>query len=134
MSELAEYIDFGVRKITAKTVESFREHLPQLQIKTVEIQAPNEPHLVQQIEFLTRYVEDCADNVWKDYPYITFAEALFALMYLLRGVDIIPDLIPDIGYADDSSLIRAVLSRSEAHFLAYAEANKLDWSKITTKA
>jgi uncharacterized membrane protein YkvA (DUF1232 family) len=134
MSELSEYIEFGARKISPVSVEAFRQHLPQLQIKTVEIDAPKQPHLVRQIEFLTRYVEDCADGVWKDYPYVTFAEALFALMYLLRGVDIIPDMIPDIGYADDSSLMRAVLSRSEPHFLVYAEANNLDWAKITTKA
>ncbi len=134
MSDLSEYIDHGIRKITPRTVEEFRANLPRLQLKTVEIEAPRQPHLTKQIDFLTRFVEDCADGVWSDYPYVTFAEALFALMYLLRGVDIIPDMIPEIGYADDSSLTRAVLSRSEAHLMAYAEANGLDWSQITTEA
>ncbi len=133
MSALSEYIDFGTRKITPKSVEMFRRLLPQLQLKTVEIEAPQQPHLVRQIEFLTRFVEDCADNVWKDYPFVTFAEALFALMYLLRGVDIIPDMIPEIGYSDDSSLVRGVLSRSEKHFTEYAEANSLAWESVTTE-
>jgi uncharacterized membrane protein YkvA (DUF1232 family) len=134
MSDLSEYIDHGIRKITPRTVEAFRKQLPRLQFKTVEIEAPQQPHLVEQIDFLTRFVEDCADGAWSDYPYVTFAEALFALMYLLRGVDIIPDMIPEIGYADDSSLMRSVLSRSKNHFIAYAQANKLDWSEITTEA
>ncbi len=134
MSDLAEYIDHGIRKVTPRSVESFRRHLPELQLKMVEIDAPKHPHLFRQLEFLTRFVEDCADGEWKDYPFVTFAEALFALAYVQRGIDIIPDMIPGIGYADDSSLVRAVLVRSELHYSAYAEANKIAWDEVSTEA
>ena len=120
--------------MTPRSVESFRRHLPALQLKIIEIHAPKQPHLVAQVEFLARFVEDVADGVWQEAPYVTFAEALFALAYLLKGVDIIPDSLPDIGYSDDSEIIRTVLQRCEACFEHYAQVNKLEWKQITTKA
>ncbi len=134
MNELEEYISHGSRKMSGRDLEGFREHLPALQLKLIEIHAPKQPHLIKQVELLIRFVEDVADGVWKSAPYVTLAEALFALDYLLKGVDIIPDSIPGIGYSDDSGIVRSILARSEAHFEEYCAANNLHWERITTKA
>lgn len=132
MDEVTEFIEAGARKMTPKSVESFRNHLPDIHFKMASIDAPECPHLVPQIEFLTRFVEDFADGVWKESPYVTCAEALFALSYLLKGVDVIPDSLPGIGFSDDSAIIREVLARSQPEFERYARANNLDWSAVTT--
>lgn len=131
VDEVTAYILNGSRKITPKSVSGFRGRLPGIHFKMASIKAPEFPHLVAQIEFLARFAEDCADGVWNEAPYVTFAEALFALSYLLKDVDVIPDTLPDIGFADDSEIIRTVLARSESVFKRYAEANNLDWSAVT---
>jgi len=40
------------------------------------------------------------------------AEAVVALNYLLKGIDLIPDSIPEIGMTDDARLVARVLARN----------------------
>ncbi len=132
MDYITEYIEKGSRSMTPRSVESFRKLLPDIQFKMTSIDAPKYPHLMSQIEFLTRFVEDFADGVWKESSFVAYAESLFALSYLLKEVDVIPDSLPDIGFSDDSAIIRAVLSRAESEFQRYAQASNIDWTLITT--
>ena len=97
------------------------------------MKAPKFPHLVDQLEFLADAVEDCAEGAYKDLPYFAFAQAVFALTYAHKKVDVIPDLIPNLGRADDSSVVRAVLIQNEKAFGKYAESRGFNWSKITSQ-
>ena len=58
-------------------------------------------------------------------------ETAFALGYAAKETDVIPDLIPEIGYADDSIIARTVLSRHEDIFRDYCRFRKIRWSKIS---
>ena len=77
-------------------------------------------------------MEDFAEGAYKDLPFYAVAQAVFALMYAHKKVDIIPDLIPNLGRADDSSVVRAVIIQNEKVFAAYAVSQGFDWSKITS--
>ena len=101
-------------------------------VEFTQITAPRFPHLVDQLEFLADAVEDSFEGVYKDLPYVAFAEAVFALTYAHKKVDIIPDLIPNTGRADDSSVVRAVLIQNERAFAVYAATQNFDWSRITS--
>ena len=59
-------------------------------------------------------------------------EAIFALTYAHKKVDIIPDFLHDLGRADDSSIVRAVLIQNEKALAKYASAQGLDWARITS--
>jgi uncharacterized membrane protein YkvA (DUF1232 family) len=61
------------------------------------------------------------------------AEALFGLMYLLKGTDIIPDDLPG-GFADDSAVLRAVLSGHGEEFNRYAAHAGISFSRISLEA
>ena len=88
--------------------------------------------LVDQLEFLADAAEDFAEGAYKDLPYWAFAQAIFALTYAHKKVDVIPDLIPELGRADDSSVVRAVLIKNEKFFAKYAALQGVNWSKITS--
>jgi uncharacterized membrane protein YkvA (DUF1232 family) len=114
-------------------VEKVLRQLPLWKVEFTQIQAPLFPHLVDQLEFLADAVEDFAECAYKELPYYAVAQALFALTYAHKKVDIIPDIIPNSGRADDSSVVRAVLIQNEKAFAQYATAQGFDWSKITTE-
>jgi uncharacterized membrane protein YkvA (DUF1232 family) len=57
---------------------------------------------------------------------------VFALTYAHKKIDLIPDLMPNLGRADDSSVVRAVLIQNEKSFARYAEAMGNNWNKITS--
>lgn len=132
MAEFAEYVNHGASLVTPRVVESVIRQLPIWKIEFTQINAPKFPHLVDQLEFLADAVEDHAEGAYKDLPYYAVAQAVFALTYAHKKVDVIPDLIPNLGRADDSSVVRAVLIQNERTFAKYAEVMGLNWSRVTS--
>jgi uncharacterized membrane protein YkvA (DUF1232 family) len=133
MPEFAEYVNHGASLVTPRVVESVLRQLPIWKVEFTQINAPKFPHLVDPVEFLADAVEDFAEGAYKDLPYFAVAQAVFALTYAHKKVDVIPDLIPNLGRADDSSVVRAVLIQNERAFARYAEVMGLNWSRITSK-
>lgn len=133
MSEFAEYVNHGASRVTPALLQRVVRQLPTWKLEFTQIAAPKFPHLVDQLEFLADAVEDFAEGAYQDLPYYAAAQAVFALTYAHKKVDIIPDLIPNSGRADDSSVVRAVLIQNEAAFSAYAEWSGLEWRKVTSQ-
>ena len=133
MAEFVDYVNHGAARITPRIVEQVLRHLPLWKVEFTQINAPRFPHLVDQLEFLANAVEDSAEGAYKDLPYYALAQAVFALTYAHRKVDIVPDVIPDVGRGDDSSVVRAVLLQNEKAFAKYAESQSVNWTKITSR-
>ncbi|HCZ02019.1 MAG TPA: hypothetical protein DHV39_01215 [Verrucomicrobiales bacterium] len=133
MAEFVRFVNNGASLITPAVVEKVIRKLPVWKAEFTQIDAPKYPHLVDQLEFLADAVEDCYEGVYKELPYFAMAEAVFALTYAQRQVDIIPDSIVDLGHADDSSVVRAVIMQNERAFEKYAKSQGISWQRITVK-
>src|SRR6185295_16096903 len=133
MSEFAAYVNHGASLVTPRVVEQVLRQLPLWKMEFTQIRAPKFPHLVDQLEFLADAVEDSAEGAYKDLPFYAVAQAVFALTYAHKKVDVIPDLIPNLGRADDSSVVRAVLIQNEKWFAKYAAAMGVNWAEITSQ-
>lgn len=134
MSDIHEFVLRGGQKITVGHTDAFRRKLPFLKVKAETMETDDFPHLSEQTRFLVRYVEDVLDNVYASDDLSAVAEAVFALGYLLKDVDIIPDTIPSAGYADDSAVLRAVLDSHVPEFRQFAKAANLDFDKLSLSA
>src|SRR3974390_732540 len=132
MPEIVEFVNRGAGSITPAIVEKVLRHLPQWKLEFTQIYEPLFPHLVDQLDFLANAVEDTAEGAYKDLPYVAFAQAAFALLYSHKKVGIIPDSVLNLGRADDSSVVRAVLIQNEKAFALYAASQNLDWNKVTS--
>ncbi len=133
MSEFVAYVNHGASLITPRIVDQVLRQLPFWKVEFTQINAPKYPHLVDQLEFLADAVEDFAEGAYKDLPYCAVAQAVFALTYAHKKVDVIPDLLPTLGRADDSSVVRAVLIQNEKCFAKYAASQGFDWAQITSQ-
>ena len=133
MAEIVEFVNRGAATITPGIVEKVLRHLPQWKLEFTQIYEPLFPHMVDQLEFLADAVEDTAEGAYKDLPYLAFAQSVFALIYAHKKVGIIPDTVANLGRADDSSVVRAVLIQNEKAFAIYAASQNLEWSKITSQ-
>ncbi len=133
MAEIVEFVNRGAASITPAVVEKLLRHLPQWKLEFTQIYEPLFPHLVDQLDFLANTVEDVAEGAYKDLPYLAFAQSVFALVYSHKKVGIIPDSVLNLGRADDSSVVRAVLIQNEKAFGLYAAAQGIEWSKITSQ-
>lgn len=133
MPEIVDYVRRGAAKITPSVVEVLLRKLPLWRAEFTQINAPKYPHLATQLEFLANAVEDSAEGAYKELPYVALAEAVFALAYAHKKVDLIPDSNELFGRADDSSVVRAVLIQHEKAFAQYAAGQGVDWVRITSK-
>ena len=134
MPEIAKFVNGGAAAITPALAENVLRHLPQWKLEFTQISAPKFPHLVDQLEFLADAVEDAVEGAYKELPYVAVAQAVFALIYAHKKTGIIPGAILDLGRADDSSVVRAVLIQNEKAFAIYAGKQGVDWRKITSQA
>ena len=133
MPEIAKFVNGGAGSITPAIAEKVVRQLPQWKLEFTQIYEPLFPHLVDQLEFLADVVEDSAEGAYQDLPYTAFAQAVFALIYSHKKVGIIPDTVLNLGRADDSSVVRAVLIQNEKAFAIYAASQNVEWSKITSQ-
>ncbi len=133
MAEVAEFVNHGAATITPSVVEQVVRHLPHWKLEFSQINAPQFPHLVDQLEFLANAVEDAADGTYKNLPFYAMAHATFALIYAHKKFGIIPDSLMDFGKADDSVVVRAALIQNQKAFELYAAVQGEDWSKVTSR-
>ncbi|MGA2245450.1 MAG: hypothetical protein ABSH48_10655 [Verrucomicrobiota bacterium] len=133
MSEIAKFVNRGSASITPAIAEKVLRLLPQWKLEFTQINAPKFPHLVDQLEFLADAVEDAVDGAYKDLPFVGVAQAVFALIYAHKKTGMIPETVLELGRADDSSVVRAVLIQNEREFAVYAGKQGVDWCKITSQ-
>ncbi|HEY5044007.1 MAG TPA: hypothetical protein VIK53_18700 [Verrucomicrobiae bacterium] len=133
MSEIAKFVNRGATAITPYVAESVLRHLPQWKLEFTQINAPKFPHLVDQLEFLADAVEDAIEGAYKELPFVAIAQSVFALLYAHKKMGVIPESVLELGRADDSSVVRAVLIQNETAFAVYAGTQGVDWRKITSQ-
>ncbi|MGF1678513.1 MAG: hypothetical protein ACFCUX_04890 [Candidatus Methylacidiphilales bacterium] len=131
MSEIVTFLQKGASRVTPAQVDRMLRELPLLKAEFAQIDDPKFPHLVEQLNFLAEYVEDFAEKKLPHVSYCSITEAVFALIYAHRVIDLIPDSVEEFGHLDDSVVTRAALIRHENEFRAYAESRGLDWAQIT---
>ena len=133
MPEIAKFLNNGAASITPAVAQDVLRHLPQWKLEFTQINAPKFPHLVDQLEFLADAVEDAMEGAYKELPFVAVAQAVFALLYAHKKMGIIPGAILELGRADDSSVVRAVLIQNEKDFAIYAGKQGVDWRQITSQ-
>ena len=133
MPEIVDFVNRGAAAITPAVVDKVLRHLPQWKLEFTQINDPMFPHLADQLEFLADAVEDSAEGEYKELPYYALAQATYALIYAHKKIGIIPDSVLNLGRADDSAVVRAVLIQNEKAFAIFAAKQDLNWAEITSQ-
>lgn len=132
MSIISDYVVQGGQSITAGQVDVFRSHLAAYKLKAETLEADGLPLLRQQSSFLLRFIEDVLDEVYVSEDFFALTEAIFAIRYLAKGVDIIPDALPD-GFSDDAEVLQSVLEGHEPEFRKYCSQNSIAFDPMLKK-
>lgn len=61
--------------------------------------------LINQIKLLLEMVRDYRIGAYRDIPWYSIAMAVASVLYFVNPFDIIPDIIPLLGYVDDAFVI-----------------------------
>src|ERR1700759_5757165 len=133
MPEIADFLNRGAASITPAIADKVLRALPQWKEEFTQISEPLFPHLGSQLDFLANALEDSVEGAYKELPYSAIAQATFALLYAHKKVGIIPDAVLNLGRADDSSVVRAVLIQNEKAGAMDAASYDLEWGRVTSQ-
>src|ERR1700741_1801331 len=120
--DLEKFILKGARRITPANLGRLIRQVPEIRLMATQV--TEFPQLPDQVEFLAQLIEDFYSGLSPAMPYTAIAEAAFALSYLRKGIDIIPDSISGVGYADDAWIINLVFETYKPPFLDHVLARK----------
>src|SRR5574344_1505920 len=62
----------------------------------------------EEFKLLWNLLVDYHRGVYRDVPWKFIAAAGFAVLYLVNPLDVIPDVLPVVGYLDDASIFALV--------------------------
>lgn len=75
--------------------------------------------LLDDGQLLLQLVRDAWDGTYRQLPRWTLSATVFALLYVLNPLDLIPDALPGIGVMDDAALVSLCLVLIEQDLLTY---------------
>lgn len=135
-SEFVEFIENGANNLTPAALQQIVANLQEIRKKTGELNPIDFPHAPAQFGFLTDVVEAFAQKLppHEEVPYRAVMEAAFALQYLYRNTDLIPDTLGTIGFTDDAAIAAAVITRHAGVFEQLAPKLDRDWKTIYPEA
>jgi uncharacterized membrane protein YkvA (DUF1232 family) len=116
--------------LTSEQLEKLRIELPTLDLRLQDMAVTRFPYLARQLKLLVGFFGHAFDRVFPADSDASRREAAFAIRYWANESDIIPDLVPEIGYADDSLIVQTVLRRHHEVFRDYCRFRNISWSKI----
>ncbi len=126
-TELLAFLDTQAARLTLADLVALAGRLPALRERFHGVAGRESPALAEQLELLAQIVEDCAAGVNCPVPDACRREAAFALLYLEKQGDILPDATPEVGLVDDLVLVNAVLCRHGAALRASPRGHLWNW-------
>jgi hypothetical protein len=97
VESISEYIEQGAALLAPEHLEELQAELPLLNLQFTAIAVPQFPHLQQQLKLLADFFEDTGDGVFPSGSDASRKETAFALRYMAKEADIIPDFVPEIA-------------------------------------
>ena len=113
----AEFIKKGAEGITD-------DHITKVTEKAADIRAKfshSSPlgRFLDDLQLLLSLVSDYWSGDYRKVPYGTITAVVFSLLYVPNPFDIIPDVLPVVGYLDDAAVIALCLNFVEQDLLEY---------------
>lgn len=107
-----EFIESEVENFTVSDFLALRDHVEALRAKMKTEQALVHYDLQEGVELLIGWIESGQVESHQSNLPAHLAESGVAVAYILKGVDLIPDSIPEIGLTDDARILARVLERN----------------------
>lgn len=123
LTGVADYIDRGAALIDPVARQALRRLRRRLHAKIEQLD--QSARLRRRLELLATFWEEAEAEGATGTP--AHQEAAFALLYFLKGLDRIPDSLPEIGLLDDAMIVQVVLQRHAATFRAHWLRRRRTW-------
>ncbi len=87
----------------------------------IEDKLPKLRRWMEHGRLMLALVKDYVTGRYREVPYWVISAAALALLYVLNPVDVIPDILPGIGYLDDATVVAFCLKLMERELDKYKQ-------------
>jgi len=111
---LPQFISRGASALTASDIEHFPRQASRIRKKLREIGTSGHEALCREGTALLEYALAASRGEANPLKPRAMFDCVFALNYLLKGVDAIPDSVPEIGLEDDRIIVHHVFQTHQS--------------------
>jgi len=105
--KLRKDLEEKAKRVSDRDVEDLIEREQELEKKIRKVPG-SFGKLINQLRLLYEMIKDYWKGDYREVPWYSIAMAAAAVLYFINPFDIIPDVIPGIGYLDDALVIGLV--------------------------
>lgn len=115
------YVVEGAATVTATDLTGLRQLLPQIRKKLAGVK--DSARFRERVERLMQYFDETAVLGGT----AERREIAFVLFYFLKGYDLIPDTLPEIGLLDDALLVETAFNRNQLALRSHWASHGRTW-------
>lgn len=112
-----DFVEAGAKRITEADVETVVQRMGTLRERFTA--GGPLARFVSDGRLLLDLVRDAWGGTYRSVPYWTLSAAVFALLYVLNPMDVIPDALPAVGLLDDATVLSLCLMLIEQDLSQY---------------
>lgn len=117
--EAQAQVEEGSKKVNSDDVKKVVDRADEIKSK-FEKKGPL-GRFIKDVKVMLAMIQDYWNGSYREVPWWAIAAVVTALLYVLSPIDLIPDVIPVIGLADDAAVVAACLLMVEQQLSDYQE-------------
>jgi len=114
-----DFIKKGAASVSQHDIQQVMDRASDIKQKVVN-NAPLKKFL-KDVSLLMSMIKDCWSGNYRQIPVWVIGAVVFALLYVLSPIDLIPDFIPVLGLVDDAAVLGLCLALTEKDIQKYRQ-------------
>jgi uncharacterized membrane protein YkvA (DUF1232 family) len=116
-------------KVEKKDVNDIVDDKDNIFRKREKVSKSRYPKFFMQIKLIYELLRDYRKKNYTDIPWRTIGFLVLLIVYFINPLDLVPDIIPFFGYADDAAVFAAVLASFSKDLKNYCDWKGYDFNK-----
>lgn len=107
--------------ITERDVEAIVSDENRIQRRVSDLDRKKYRKFILQVKLALKLIGDYRKGRYTDIPWRTIALLSAAILYFINPFDVVPDILPVLGFTDDAVLFAAVFKSIQSDLQKYGE-------------
>ena len=112
-----DFIKKGAANINDRDIQKVMDRTNDITQKVVN--STSLKRFINDVGLLISMIKDFLSGTYRKMPFWVIGSVVFALLYVLSPIDLIPDFIPVIGLVDDAAVLGLCLTLVEKDIQTY---------------
>ncbi len=126
--DIFEEIEIETSKIDRNKLDQIVSEEKKVHVKSSALDSSKFSRFIKQMKLAMSLIKDFRNKSYTDIPWRSIAMIAAAILYFVNPFDMVPDMLPVFGMADDAMLFAALFKSIQTDLEKYG-----NWKGINTK-